>query len=252
GRRLALGAIGLVAAALVVAATAPGAAPADEGGVVRGVVRVGGAVVFAGTPPEPRSIDMSADPYCVEANPEPGLERPVAVGPEGGLANVVVFVQEGAPASSGTSASGGERAGEAVLDQSGCRYRPHVLTLRTGQTLVIRNSDGTLHNVHAHTTVNRGFNVGQPIRGIESRRSFPLAERPIAVRCDIHGWMKSYLLVFDHPFFAVTAEAGSFALPVLPPGEYVIEAWHETLGSENRRVTVRAGEDTRLDFTFGG
>lgn len=239
-----IGGAALVAAALFVTAAAPGRAGEEARGVVSGVVVLDGRASFEGTPPDPVPIDMSADPYCERANPEPSLERPVAVGEDGGLADVIVSVKEGAPAESGPP----ER--EVVLDQRGCRYRPHVFTLQAGQTLVIRNSDGTLHNVHAHTRINRGFNIGQPIEGMESRRAFALPEHAIAIRCDIHGWMESFVSVFDHPFHTVSSSSGAFALPALPPGEYLIEAWHETLGSLTRTVSVRPGEETRIEFRF--
>lgn len=244
---LGIAAASLVTAGLIAIAAGPGAAETEAArGVVSGIVRVDGSVRFEGAPPEPEPIDMSADPYCEEANPVPSLKRPVAVGEGDGLANVVVFVKAGAPAESAPPEE------EVLLDQHGCRYRPHVFTLQAGQTLVIRNSDETLHNVHAHTRVNRGFNIGQPIKGIESRRSFALPEGTIAIRCDIHGWMESFVSVFDHRFHAVSSESGAFTLPALPPGEYVIEAWHETLGSQTRQVTVRPGEEARVELTFGG
>lgn len=240
-------AAGLAAAGLLMTGAAPGAGDAEtDRGVISGIVRVDGAVRFEGTPPEPEPIDMSADAYCEEANAEPSMKRPVVVGPDDGLANVIVFVKEGAPTESGPPEK------EVLLDQSGCRYEPHVFTLRAGQTLVIRNSDETLHNVHAHTRQNRGFNIGQPIEGSESRRSFAVTEEAIAIRCDIHGWMESYVSVFEHRFHTVSSESGAFALPALPPGEYVVEAWHETLGSRTRQVTVSAGGETRIEFAFDG
>jgi hypothetical protein len=122
--------------------------------------------------------------------------------------------------------------------------------MAAGQTLVVRNSDATLHNVHVKGGRNRGFNIGQPVRGLESKRTFAQPEVGIEVACDIHGWMNGAIAVFDHPFFAVTSLDGSFSIPNLPPGEYVLEAWHQTLGTQSQRVTVTANAPATVTFTF--
>ncbi len=243
-----------LAVALALAAAGAGLAvarspgDAQPGAFVHGRVTLGaeGRVTFAGTPPAGSPIDMSADAYCREQHGEPVVDRPVRVGPDGGVANVLVYVRN-AP-------SGGPSTGdaEAILDQSGCMYAPVVVAVRVGQTLVIRNSDQTLHNVRVAAQVNRAFNVGQPLKGIESHRSFERGEIGIPVRCDIHGWMHSTIHVLAHGFFAVSHEDGRFALPELPPGEYVIEAWHATLGTAERTVTVTGGSRVEIAFEFGG
>lgn len=139
-----------------------------------------------------------------------------------------------------------------LLNQEGCIYTPHVVALQAGQELTIRNSDATLHNVHVSPEVNKGFNIGQPIQGMASRRSFELAEMPIHVTCDVHGWMGSVIAVFDHAFFDVSGDHGGFEIPDLPPGEYVVEAWHESLGTLTETVQVQAGGGTAINLVFGG
>ncbi len=210
-------------------------------------IAVTGTVRFEGMPPAAEVVDMTGDDYCVEAH---GGESPsvssVRVGASGGLADVAVYVTEGVR---GEYETPGE---EVLLDQSGCMYDPLVLPLQAGQTLVIRNSDATLHNVHAFPEVNRGFNIGQPLKGLESRKVFADPELPIRVACDIHGWMETTVLVLDHPFWATTGEDGGFSLADLPPGDYVVEARHPTLGTQTQRVTVLADQPVALEFTFGG
>lgn len=224
-----------------------GSAPSPTTLIAPNPAGVTGTVRFSGTPPPARPIDMTGDDYCLgEHSGIPPSVEPVRVG-GGGLADVVVYVKEGM----------GPRTleapeGEVVLDQRGCMYRPRVLVLQTGQTLVIRNSDATLHNVHAFASINRGFNIGQPLRGLESRKSFDLPEVPVPIECDIHGWMTANVLVLGHPFFAITGADGAFSLDGLPPGEYVLEAWHETLGTRTQTVTVTEGRPTTVDFTFEG
>ena len=72
----------------------------------------------------------------------------------------------------------------------------------------------------------------------------------IEIKCDIHPWMRAYLGVFDHPYFAVSAADGGFTLKNLPPGEYTIEAWHERFGVQTQKITLGAKETKEIVFTF--
>lgn len=212
----------------------------------RGLVTIAGYVRFEGSTPAPRAIDMAADPYCASAHgAQPPLAKAIDAGPEGRVRNAVVYVKLGLPAQRAPAPTE-----PVILDQRGCMYDPHVLALRAGQTLVVRNSDATLHNVHVSPQSNRGFNIGQPIRGLEAKRVFDKAEVGIKVVCDIHGWMGGAIAVFDHPWFAVTGEDGSYSLEGLPAGDYVVEVWHETLGTQTQRVSVAEGGQATASFTF--
>ena len=229
------------------ASDSPSRRPSDSGGLIAlsgRVVLVDGQVRFVGEAPMGEAIDMAADRYCREQHSSPVMDRPIRVGPANGLSDVLVRVRN-APTGGSTSS-----AHEALLDQAGCVYAPAVVAVRVGQTLIIRNSDATLHNVRVEPEVNRGFNVGQPIQGIESKRSFQSSEVGIPVRCDIHGWMNATIHVLDHDFFALSAEDGSFTLPPLPAGDYEIEAWHPALGTSIQHVSVSAGASPDLSFEF--
>ena len=129
-------------------------------------------------------------------------------------------------------------------------YRPRLVVLRTGQPLLVRNSDATLHNVHVYATNNRGFNIGQPFQGIESQGNFQAPEVGIQVKCDVHGWMSGSIAVFDHGFFGLTDDNGNFSVEDLPPGDYVFEAWHPVLGTKTQSVTITGGDIPLLQFEF--
>jgi plastocyanin len=188
---------------------------------------------------------MDADPNCARMHTEPVLNQLVVVGEGNGLGNVFVHLKEGLAR---TFAPPEEPV---TLDQQGCLYHPHVLGLRAGQTLRIVNSDETLHNVHAFAKNNREFNVGQPVKGLSTERVFDVAEVMIPFRCDVHKWMAAYVGVVEHPFFAVTASDGRFELVGLPPGSYVVEAWHEQYGFQQMSVTLGDGETRAIAFSFG-
>lgn len=206
---------------------------------------IAGLVIFTGTPSEGEMIDMSEEPACADVHATPPMRTPAIVGTEGALANVFIHVSEGLDPSLQFPA---EEA--AVLDQVGCEYVPHVVALSTGQQLTVRNSDSVLHNVNTTPTENRGFNRSQPQAGMEFQTSFPTAEVMIPVRCDVHGWMESYIGVTAHPYHAVTGEDGSFALERLPPGTYTLEAWHELYGTVTQSVVVPESGEAEVMFEF--
>ncbi|HUG38567.1 MAG TPA: carboxypeptidase regulatory-like domain-containing protein, partial [Candidatus Limnocylindrales bacterium] len=162
---------------------------------------------------------------------------------QGGLADALVYLKSGVK---GTFAAPAERV---VLDQKGCQYVPEMVAVQAGQTLTIRNSDPTLHNVHFRPALNKEINIGQPRAGMESPRVFSRAEVLIPVGCDVHPWMRANLAVLSHPFFAVSTEAGAFEIRNVPPGTYEIEARHGKLKPVSATVAVGAAE-TAVDLTL--
>ena len=222
------------------APAAPAAAAVDP--ATAGTVM--GMISLEGMPPAPEEIRMNSDPACLELATDTQTEYFVAGG-EGGLGNVFVYVKEGLEGRSFPAAT------ESVtLNQQGCRYGPHVFGIRVGQTLEILNSDATLHNIHATPANNDEFNTGQPIQGMKFDRTFDAPEVMVPFQCDVHSWMNAYVGVLDHPYFAVTSEDGKFDISNLPPGDYVVEAWHEELGTQTQNVTVGESATAELSFTF--
>jgi plastocyanin len=219
----------------------PAAAPIDPAtaGTIAGKVSLDGAV------PEQKGIQMGADPVCARMHPSGATTEFVLTNDDGTLRNVFVYVKTGLEGRKFTPPSE-----PVVLDQKGCVYSPHVFGIMVGQTLEIVNSDKTLHNIHAMPTKNKPFNIGQPVVGLRTKRSFELEEVMITFKCDVHKWMNCYGGVLAHPYYAVTGDGGTFELPNLPPGDYVVEAWHEKFGTQTQNVTVGEKETKGIDFTF--
>ena len=236
-------------AAAPAAAPKSDAAPASTSAASAGSASVAGKVAFEGTAPAAEKVKLNADPKCAAMHKD-GLERVAVKVTNGGLADVLVYVKSGAK---GTYPAPTEAV---LLDQQGCDYHPHMVVLRAGQPLKIRNSDDTLHNIHPRPAVNGEFNIGQPRQGMESLREgdkgFAKPEIMIPVGCDVHPWMRAYISVLDNPFFAVTKDDGTFEIKGLPAGEYEIEAYHGKLKSQAQKVTVKDGEAASLNFTFKG
>ena len=205
---------------------------------------ISGKITFEGTPPPNDKVQMSSDPYChMHETDYPTVETTKVS--DGGLENVIVYVSIGLPSdvSYATSTTPIE------LDQLNCHYIPHVLTMMTQQRLTIRNSDMTLHNVHAWSEKNPQFNVGQPVKGMVNVTTFAYPEMPLVIRDDVHRWKSAFVGVFDHPFHTVSKSGGLFELK-LPPGYYEITAWHEKYGQKTMMVGVVNNERRVINITF--
>jgi hypothetical protein len=204
------------------------------GGSVRGLV------TFKGTPPAPHPITPGMDPNCEGMDL---VDQPVQV-KDGKLANVLVRVQGSVPGQP-TSAPGSM----VVVDQNRCRYLPRVQGAVTGQPLVLMNSDSTLHNVRGMSGGKQLFNVTQP--PLKTKEAQPPQDADvIRLKCDIHPWMKAFVVMSPHPYFATSSEEGAFTLQGVPPGTYTLEAWHETLGTKTAQVTVREDQEATVAFEF--
>ncbi len=215
--------------------------PADAG-------RIEGVVAYSG-PDDDAPLPLSADPTCAKLHPGP-LESETIVGDGAGhLGNVFVYVKAGLPPR--TYPSPTEKI---EVDQSGCTYLPHVVGVRTGQTVVIKNSDATIHNVYAQASTNPQFNRGLPQAGMSFEKTFDHPEVMVTLHCNVHPWMAAHVGVLDHPYFAVTGPDGKFEIQDLPPGTYTLEAWHEKLGRKEMVVTVAKGgaETLTVDYGAGG
>jgi plastocyanin len=205
-----------------------------------------GTVLFRGDAPERFLLGASSAPECKH---HPGVDQRsnLVVVNDGKLAGVYVAL-----------ASGIDRArippvpeAPVTLDQKGCMYVPRVLALRAGQVLRVTNEDPTSHNVHTRSRRNPELNrnMGQGQAPLELR--FERAERPVPFKCDVHPWMGAAVYVEEHPWFAVSDEAGAFRIGDVPPGEYLLEAHHESLGRASGTVTVKAGEALVVTLTLG-
>lgn len=226
-----------------------GGVESAEGGTVTGVVK------FTGDKPEPKPIaEIAGSAFCKECYK--GAELPKqetfvfgSNGNDDTLQNVLVYV------SKGLEGKTFEPPKEpAVLDQAGCVYTPHVVAVMVGQTLEIRNSDATLHNVMSAPRVNPPFNFGMPVKDGKNERVFKGPEFKMNLKCFMHPWMSSYVHVLEHPFFAVTGQDGTFTIKGLPPGDYELTVLHESSRfgptPEKVEVTVGAGETKEVEFVY--
>jgi plastocyanin len=223
--------------------------PKPEGGVVGGsstplTSKVKGKIAWEGPAPTPKPIQTTADPGCKNSS----LVSEEYVVSDGGLENVIIYV------SSDLSGKSFPPKRETVeLDQMGCHYIPHALTLQTGQKLIIKNSDETAHNVHAWPNINMSFNESQARKGEMKEVTFDKEEIKFPIRCDVHNWMNAYVGVFKHPLHTVSKKGGAFELD-MPAGTYEITAIHENdkIPPQKKMVEIADGATVDLNFSFKG
>ena len=218
------------------AAPAAAATPIDPAtaAVIVGVVKLDGEA------PKAAKIDMSQDPACKGTNM---AENVMASG--GHLSNVFVYVKDGL----GTRTF--DVPTEAItLDQSGCKYHPHVLGVAVGQTIKIVNNDPTTHNIHPTPRDNREWNESQPPQAAPLEKTFAREEIMLPVKCNQHPWMRMFVNVTKSPFYAVSGPDGKFEIKGLPPGDYTIAFVHEKLGEQDMKVTLAAKDTKTVDATF--
>ncbi len=180
-----------------------------------------GVVKWSGPLPHIPTFAINKDPEICdpESHKTRDLER-LIVGPQGGVANTVVFLQK---ISSGKAMDIPEP--RRFLDQKHCRYEPHILLVPENGLLQIKSSDATLHTVHMDGAAT--YNLPFPFTNQVVSRTMPIAGLA-NVRCNGgHAWMNAEILVVPHPYYTVTDESGRFELTDVPPGEYEIVAWHE-------------------------
>jgi len=229
---LALGAM----ACLAGRASAYEAIAVTDGGTLSGTVK------YDGTPPPPGKINVAKDPdVCGKDKIAPEL----LIGGDGGIANAVVVVK----ATKGKKAE--VPAQDPVFDQKTCEFHPHILVFPAGSTIDVLNSDGILHNIHTTSTVNPSTNQAQPKFKPKIQIKVDKPEWPIKVQCDVHNWMSGWWISEEHPYVAVTDASGGFKITDIPPGDYEVEIWHEKLGKQTQKVSIKAKEDTAVAWKMG-
>lgn len=203
-----------------------------------------GKIIFDGTPPALKKIDMSQDANCASAAGDKTADDLIVA--DGKLANVFVYLK-GGPTDKFSFPTPSDPV---VLDQQGCRYHPRVLGIQTNQTFKVTNSDSTTHNIHPSPKTNQEWNQMQAQGAPAIEKKFPRAETLIPVKCNQHPLMKANVGVLAHPYFAVSGKDGSYTIKNVPPGTYTLVFWHETRGEQSQQVTIGAKESKTQDMTY--
>ena len=190
-----------------------------------------GKVVFGGDPPKQLTLTPTKD---LEVCGKHKLyDESMVVNPDNkGVANVVawLYLKRNAKAPAVHESYASTASAEVAIDNVECRFEPHVVLLRTSQTLVIGNKDPIGHNTKIDFAKNPGINPIVPADGQIKQQFKEEESRPAKVACSIHPWMNAWLIVKNDPYFAVTGPDGSFKIENIPAGEWTFQFWHEKAG----------------------
>ena len=203
-----------------------------------------GKITLKGTPPPEKDLPLDAN--CGKIHPTKKT-RLYVVGQGGELADTFIYIKEGL---SGKAFRTPEKS--LLIDQVGCEYNPYVSGAMVNQTILVRNSDPVLHNVHALPAVagNKESNTAQLPKSKDLSFTFPKEESFLKFKCDVHPWMFSYVTVLNHPFFAVSGPDGKFKIANVPPGKYTLEAVHRKAGKQIMEIEVPATGAKEANFTL--
>jgi hypothetical protein len=182
----------------------------------------------------PTMAKLKADKDAAVCGKMPLFDESFVVGEDGGIKDVIVFLVPDKGTLQIHPDYDAEKAARVELDNNRCQFIPHVALVRTGQTLVLKNSDPVGHNSKLDFLVNTPQN---PI--IPAKSEFPVKPADLAkperratpVSCSIHPWMTAWVLVQDHPYMATSDENGELVIKNLPVGKHTFQFWQESVGN---------------------
>ncbi len=197
---------------------------------------VKGRIVVDGTPPKVAPLVVSKDQYCIDKKP---VNEAIVVGKENALVNAVVYLRVATGQKVQVAPSYDAQAKESVvLDNNGCSFHPHITLIRVGQMLDIKNSDPVGHNTNVAVFA---FNQTIPSNGQSQIKASTAGALPTPVVCNIHPFMKGYILSQEHPYMAVTGDDGTFEIKDIPAGKHDFQFWHEA-GGYLKNVALKEGK----------
>lgn len=225
------------------AATEPGAAAA----MGTGWGDMTGTFVFTADPPSLPLLSTGGKdaPTC----PPEGVINETLVLDEStkGIANIIIYARNANRMHEDFKEGADETV---VFDQKDCIFLSHVVAMRTSQPLDIRNSDPIAHNTNmsppGDTAINPLLSAEQSVEHKFGRQQ----TTPVAVACNIHPWMKAYILPRNDPYAVVTSKEGQFELKNLPAGEAIeFQLWHEAGTGDRGALVIDGLTDGRGRFT---
>ena len=188
------------------------------------------------------------------------------VAPDGGLENVVVFledIQKGKPFAEG---------GPTTVSVEDCVFKPWLTVVKDQQPIHIINMDPIIHDVQIYETATFGPKImlHRPLRlnpfhpknvlkehvhnpgdAMTDTLNFTQGRRLLFLECGFHPFMQSWGMAVNNPYYAITDQEGNFSISDIPEGVYKLVAWHAGMaGYLDTKVVVLGGEDLKTKLIF--
>lgn len=228
-------------------------AGAYESGTVTDGAIVRGKVTFKGTVPEPKEFKLHRYPdraFCGELSDGKGhrLLKEVNIGPDGGLKDVVIVVediQKGKPFT----------FTDAEVEATMCQFLPFVTVVSDKRRVTVVNRDPVAHDIQGYAYDLAGVDIVLHRPALNASGTSDVVQlvkgrKVFTMQCGMHPYMQNWGHAIDNPYYAVTDFQGAFAISDLPAGTYHIKAWHPILGSQTQKITVKPNETVSLDLSF--
>lgn len=202
---------------------------------------VKGRVLFSGqkAPENKRKLITKDQEVCGSGYK---IDRVYEISPNGGVKNAVVYVE-------GVNVGKVPEPLNVHLNQEKCEFNPRIITVVKGSSLTVMNKDTVTHEANGILNFATIFQLSQPK---QNQKDTVVLKEPgiVEVSCNIHGWMKAWVLVLDNPYYALTSEDGSFSIEGLPTGRYKIKVWHEGLGEKATEIDVKENTVSEVIITY--
>ncbi len=212
-------------------------APVKNGGTIEGFV------LFKGSKkPKNKKMPIIKDQeVCGEGFK---VDPVYIISKKGGVKNAVVYIEN---VKSGKPLP----KKEVKLLQEKCEFKPRIIATGVGTTMAVVNNDNITHEANGVLNFILVFLFKQHKKGDTDKVTFK-GTGIVEITCNIHSWMRAWVVVLDNPYFSVTDSKGHFKITDIPPGKYRIKMWHEGFGEMVKEVEVKPGKVTKLNFEIKG
>lgn len=200
-----------------------------------------GQFILDGTAPAPAKLNINKDQAVCGQHEL--VDESLLVDANGGIKNILVYIRPARGKKIDVHPDYAASANDkVVLDNLNCRFEPHIVLLRTSQTLALKNSDSVGHNCKLDAFVNTPINVLIPPEATNDQKLTKEERMPVQASCNIHPWMTAFVVVRDDPYMAVSADDGTFEIKNIPAGKYEFQFWQEKAGYLKKIKLGSAGE----------
>jgi hypothetical protein len=218
----------------------------QNGGTIKGNAKMIGKMPF------PRVYHLVLFPnidMCAEVETDDEMNRVLddfKVSPTGGLKDVAITLEH---------VEAGKPFNKEPINiiSENCKFFPDVNFIRQGESFKVDNVDAVMHNSQVYQK-ERGkilLNIPIPAEEVsEGKVTFKKKYKIMQMICGMHEFMQTWGYRVQNPYYFKTDDQGNYNIGDIPPGEYIVNAWHYLMKPQKRKIKIVAGETIDLSFVF--